>query len=246
MKDKISIIMPTYNSENYIEESINSILKQTYKNWELIVIDDASTDKTVSIVNKFQNKNIILIQNKKNSGAAISRNKGINLATGNFIAFLDSDDIWNKDKLLKQINFMKKNKFAFTFTSFSYLKDLKTREVKIPKKITYKEALKNTIILTSTVMINIDSIPKDLIYMPNVRKGQDTATWWNILKNNHIAYGLDINLTTYRVHNESLSFNKIKALKRTWNLYRKIQKFNILKSSYYFIYYIINAVKKRI
>ena len=158
MHDLISIVMPAYNSEKYIRNSIKSVINQTYKNWELIIIDDYSTDNTVSIIEEFQNKNIHLIKNKKNSGAAISRNKGIKLAKGNYIAFLDSDDLWNKEKLEKQINFMKSNNYDFTYTSFTYLKERKTKKVIIPEKLTYKESLKNTIILTSTVMINLKNI----------------------------------------------------------------------------------------
>jgi len=246
MHDLISIVMPAYNSEKYIRNSIKSVINQTYKNWELIIIDDYSTDNTVSIIEEFQNKNIHLIKNKKNSGAAISRNKGIKLAKGNYIAFLDSDDLWNKEKLEKQINFMKSNNYDFTYTSFTYLKERKTKKVIIPEKLTYKESLKNTIILTSTVMINLKNIQKKIVYMPNIRKGQDTATWWNILKNNYIAHGLNMSLTKYRVHKNSLSNNKIKALIRTWKLYRKVEKFNIIISLYYFINYISNAIKKRI
>lgn len=237
--------MTSYNLEKYITISIESVLNQTYKLFELIIVDDCSIDNTIDKIKQIKDKRIKLIQNKNNIGAGLSRNIAINNAKGEYIAFLDGDDVWTNNKLELQIEYMKKNNYFFTFTSFTYSNN-KSNIVKVPKSLNYKGSLKNTIILTSTVMINVTKINKNLIYMPDIKRGQDTATWWNILKHNNIANGLNKPLTIYNVRNNSLSSNRIICLKRTWNLYRNVEKLSFLKSIYYFSNYFINAIKKRI
>lgn len=247
--DYVDIIMPVHNGEEYIEEAINSIKQQTYKNWRLIIIDDASTDNTINVIenniNDIKNK-VLLIKSNNNIGSAEARNLGIRKSNNRYIAFLDADDIWYKDKLRKQIEFMRKNNYSFTYTLFTYLKKQKKKEVKVfPKSLNYKQALGNTFILTSTVIIDTKYVSKEKIFMKNVFN-EDTATWWQILKSGNIAYGLKENLTLYRIRKNSLSSNKFKNLKRNWNLYRKVENLSVLKSSYYFINYVINATIKRI
>ena len=144
---------------------------------------------------------------------------------------------------------MKKNKCEFSFTGYEFADaDGKPigKKVFVPKKISYKQALKNTTIWTSTVMFNMNKLSKDDIYMPNVRRGQDTATWWKILKKIDYAYGLNEILSYYRRTDESLSANKITALKRTWNLYRNVEKLGLISSCYNFCWYCFNAVRRRI
>lgn len=247
--ENIDIIMPVYNCEDYIKEAINSIKEQTIDNWKIIIIEDCSEDRSLikieEIIEDIKQK-VILIKNKEHIGVANSRNAGIEKSKSKYIAFLDGDDIWDKEKLEKQIRFMKNSNYGFTYTKFSYLKGKRKNAVKIfPKKLDYKQALKNTFILTSTVMINTDKIRKENIYMPNI-ESEDTATWWNILKSGNIAYGLKDNLTIYRVHKNGISFNKLKNVKKTWRLYRKKEKLSIIKSSYYFINYVVRAILKRI
>lgn len=246
----VSIIMPVYNCEKYLDESIKSVKNQTYKNWELIIIDDDSTDNSWEKIEKNAKryedriKSIRLFENK---GAANARNTGLELAKGDYISFFDADDIWKENKLEEQIKFMQKNNYAFTYTSYTYLKKNSKKEVKkVPSKLNYKDALKNTVILTSTVIIDIRKIDIQLLVMPNIKRGQDMATWWQILKQGNIAYGLDERLTIYRRRKDSLSFRKKIALKRTWNLYRNVEKFSILKSIYYYLCYMYNATKRRI
>lgn len=245
----IDIIMPVYNCEKYIKEAIESVKKQTNKNWRLIIIDDFSTDNTIEEVDnsiKDIKEKVLLIKSNEHNGVAKTRNIGIEKSTNRYIAFLDADDQWKEDKLEKQIDFMKKNKYSFTYTQYTYLKDEKEKKVKtFPNSLNYKQALKNTYILTSTVMIDTAQITKEYIYMPNV-ESEDTATWWNILKKGYIAKGLKENLTIYRITKKGLSSNKFKNLKRTWNLYRKQEKISFIKTIYYFTNYIINAIKKRI
>lgn len=252
--DKISIIMPVHNCAKFIRCTINSVINQTYMNWEIIMVDDDSTDDTLKIIkdiiknNEMLKNKIKIIKLNKNQGVSICRNIGLKEAKGEYIAYLDGDDRWNKEKLKRQYEFMKKNNIKFSYTRFEYDKKNSKKIVRImPKSLNYKQSLKNTYILTSTVMINIKEIDKRLLKMPDIKRGQDTATWWQILKTGYIAYGLDENLTQYTIGTrKSLSSNKLTAIKRTWNLYRNVEKLNIIKSSYYFMFYAINAVMKRI
>ena len=249
MKDLISIIVPVYNAEKFIDETINTVLDQTYTNWELLLVNDCSTDNSVDIIKKFKDKRIKLINNKVNSKAAISRNNGIKKAKGKYICFLDADDKWDKQKLVKQINFMKEKDCAFSFTSYEFADEKcipNGKKVIVPETINYKQALKNTTIWTSTVMFDMNKLSKEDIYMPNVARGQDTATWWKVLKKVNYAYGLKDVLSFYRRSEGTLSSNKFEAIKRTWNLYRNVEHLNIFSSSYNFIWYCFNAVKRRV
>ena len=223
-EDLVSIVVPVYNCEKFIRQTINTVKKQTYNNWELLLVNDCSTDRSKEIIIKElkDDDRIKLLELEKNSGAAIARNKGIENARGKYIAFLDADDLWNENGI--------DNK----------------KIVKVPEKINYRQALKNTTIFTSTVIFDVEKLGKGLIKMPNVRRGQDTATWWKVLKTNIIAYGLNETLSLYRRSNNTLSANKMKALKRTWNLYRNVEHLNVFYSLYNFSWYVFNAVKRRI
>ena len=240
---KVSIIIPVYNSSKYLKECINSVIKQTYKNLEIIIVNDKSTDNSLEIINSFSDKRIIVINLEKNSGVSIARNKGVEASTGDYICFLDSDDYWNLRKIEKQVKFIK-NK-AFIYSDYEFLKNNKRHRVNVPKYMTYKDALKNTTIFTSTVMFNMEYLKKEDIYMPNVRLGQDSSTWWKVLKKVNIAYGMNDVLSIYRVDGESLSSNKFKSVMGTWNIL-KMEDINIFLRFYYFICYIINAIKRRI
>lgn len=249
MNNKVSVITASYNAGRFIEETIKSVLSQTYTDLELIIVDDCSTDNTEEIVNKYIkiDSRIRFYKLKENSGAAVVRNTALGKAEGRFIAFLDSDDLWDKEKLEKQINFMKSNNYGFSFSSYRLMKEngeLLNKEVRVPNKITYTDLLKNTIIGCLTVVIDKDIIGN--FKMPLVRAGQDTATWLSILRKGNIAYGYDEVLASYRLVEGSISSNKLKALKRTWNNYRNIERLSLFKSSYYFICYVVNAIKKRL
>jgi len=240
---KVSVIIPVYNSSKYLEECINSVINQTYKNLEIIIINDDSTDNSLDIINSFNDKRIKLIDLPKNGGVSNARNKGIEASTGDYICFLDSDDFWSLKKIEKQVKFIK-NK-VFIFSDYEYYNNGKRKRVKVPKSITYSEALKNTIIFTSTVMFNMNFLNKDDIYMPNIKLGQDSSTWWKVLNKIGIAYGMNEVLSIYRVGDKSLSSNKIKSVIGTWKIY-KLQNISFMKRLYYFNCYIFNAVKKRI
>lgn len=242
---KVSVIIPVYNAEKCIEKTIKNIKEQTYKNIEIILIDDASKDNSLKIMKTLVDKNMKLIINKKNIGSANSRNKGIKLAIGKYLCFQDADDLWEKDKIEKQVEFMEKKQIAFSYTGFEYVYKHRKKKVNVPKELNYKKALKDTKILSSSVMFNIDKIDKSLIYMPDI-EAEDIATWWKILKKGYIAYGLNETLVYYFQVKNSKSANKLKSAVNRWNIYRKVENFNILKSIYYFIFYIFYAIKKRI
>ena len=245
----VSIITPVYNAERFIQPTINSVQNQTYSNWELLLIDDCSTDMSKEIIEscvQFDSR-IKYFRLENNMGAAYTRNFGIKNAKGRYIAFIDSDDLWETNKLDLQLEFMKKFSYPFTFTSYRLIDEKgnnMNKVIKAPEVVDYNYLLKNTIIGCSTVVI--DRELNGDFRMPLVRKGQDTATWLSILKNGKKAHGLNVTLASYRKVNGSISSNKMGALKRTWYLYRHIEKLSIFKSCYVFIFYILNAIKKRI
>lgn len=249
--DLISIVVPVYNAEKFLQDTIKTVEEQTYPNWELLFVDDCSKDNSVAIIKEARKKDkrIKLFQNKENSGAALTRNKGIEEAKGSFLCFLDADDLWEKAKLESQLKFMKENTCAFSYTDYEFSDKEgipNGKKVRVPKTINYKQALKNTTIFTSTVMFDLQKLSKDDIFMPNVRRGQDTATWWKVLKKIEYAYGLNEVLSYYRRVENTLSSNKITALKRTWHLYRDIEHLNLIASCYNFTWYVINAVRRRV
>ena len=250
-KDKVSIITPVYNCEKLIKNTIECVLNQTYQNWEMLLVDDCSFDNSAEIIENYvkKDKRIKYFKLKENSGAAVARNMALNKSSGRFIAYLDSDDLWKKDKLEKQVKFMIDNNYAFTCTDYEKItEDGKSlnKIVKIPKRVNYNLFLRNTIIQTVGVMIDTKITGKDILVMPNIRRRQDAATWCQLLKNGYDCYECPESLSYYRVVSNSLSSNKFKAIKMNWYWYRKIEKLPIWKACYCFIGYAFNAVKKRI
>ena len=248
--DLVSIIVPVYNAEKYLEDTIKSVLCQTYTNFELILVNDCSTDTSLEIIKKYivLDKRIKLINLASNGGPALARNNGIKKCNGRYVCFIDSDDLWVKDKLEKQIKFINDYKCAFSYTGYEFTNSNgipNGKKVFVPKKINYKQALKNTTIFTSTVMIDLTLLKKEDIYMPNV-KSEDTACWWKILKKVTYAYGLNEILSYYRRDRKTLSSNKLEAIKRIWHLYREQEKLDIFLSVYCFLGYAFNAVKRRV
>jgi glycosyltransferase involved in cell wall biosynthesis len=245
--NKVSIIMPAFNAENYIAKSIQSVLNQTYKDFELIIINDKSTDNTMSIVNDFERKDqrIKVIDLKENQGVAQARNHGIKASTGRFIAFLDSDDLWHSDKLSKQIHFMLENNYAFSYTAYEIIdhKGMPLQQyVKVPKSRSYKQLLRGNFIGCLTVVIDKTKVrPFEMLKIGH----EDYALWLSILKENNIrAYGLTEILAYYRKGQVSVSSNKNRAMKWQWNIIRNIEKKNIVYSTFLFFMYAFNAVTK--
>lgn len=249
MEEKVSIIMPSYNSGRFIGKSIQSVIDQTYKNWELVIVDDCSKDNTEEVIKGYHlNENrIIYFRLEKNSGAAAARNKSLELASGRFIAFLDSDDVWKNNKLEKQIKIMQDNDYAFTFSSYEFMDEQGNKLnkiVKVPDRISYREYLKNTIIGCLTVVVDTDKTGK--FTMVDIKRNQDMATWLKLIKICKYAYGINQNLASYRIVNGSITSSKKNAAKSVWNTYRNVEKLSILYSTYCFIMYAFNGIKKRI
>lgn len=244
----ISIIMPAYNAEKYIEQAIKSVQEQTYQEWELIILDDGSSDKTEMIVNEISktDSRIQYKRNLENMGVAKTRNKGLLLAKGEWIAFLDSDDFWNKDKLEKQVELVKNSKSVkFVFTGSNFVDesgDLLGYILKVPNKITYKELLKQNVISCSSVMVEKGIIAKHLMPEMNVIH-EDFATWLSVLKEVREGYGIDEPLLTYRVSSNSKSGNKLKAARMTLNVYRYI-RLKWYEIVYYMFCYTVRSLKK--
>ena len=247
----VSIVVPVYNAARFMDDTIQTVQNQTYQNWELLLVDDCSSDDSVLIIQKYlkKDKRIKFFMLSENSGAAIARNTGIDNAKGRYLAFLDADDLWVKNKLELQVSFMQEKNAAFSFTGYEFADENgkpNGKKVHVPETITYNQALKNTTIWTSTVMLNAQKLEKDAMHMPLIKRGQDTATWWKILKKIVHADGLDEVLSYYRRTNDSLSSNKLKALSRTWNLYRNVENMNSINAINNFIWYATNAIKRRV
>lgn len=245
---KVSIVIPVYNAEKYITETVDSVLQQSYEDWELLLVEDGSADDTVKVISEFTDERIRIILLPSNQGAARARNTGIKEATGRYIAFLDADDLWLPEKLEHQLQFQKELQAGFTFSGYEFGDETAHptgKVVRVPKELTYRQALRNTTIFTSTVIFDTNIIPKDSIEMPII-KSEDTALWWKILRSGHTAYGLDENLVIYRRPTKSLSSNKLEAVRRIWNLYRKAEHLSVFKSIGCFIGWGIHAVWRRI
>lgn len=244
----VSIVTPVYNAERFLEETILSVLNQTYKKFELILVNDCSKDNSINIIKKFMEKDcrIKCIDLKENGGAARARNIGIKSAKGKYLAFIDSDDLWKKEKLEKQVRFMERNKIVFSYTGYEMINEGGKKLGKIVKckdVITYKDLLRYNKIGCLTVMIDISTIKN--LQMEYINH-EDYATWLKILKQGYNAYGINEPLALYRKRDDSLSGNKLKAAKWTWNIIRHVEKTPLLKSILYFNIYTFINFKKHI
>lgn len=245
-ENKVSIIIPVYNAEKFIGKTIESVLNQTYKNWEILIFNDKSKDNSLKIIKKYseKNKRIKFVDSKENVGVVAARNKLIEIATGEFIAFLDADDYWKQNKLEKQIKFMLKNNALISCTEYTRVTEdeKEINDIIIKEIITYEDMLKNNYLGCLTVIYNANKLGKR--YFKEREKNEDYVLWLEIVKETKIIFGLKENLAFYRVLNNSRSSNKIKAAKDRWNVYRKIERLSLFKSIYYFLQYVIRALKK--
>ncbi|AJI54003.1 glycosyltransferase family 2 protein [Francisella philomiragia] len=247
MNSLVSIITPSYNSEKYISNTIESVITQTYQNWEMIIVDDCSTDSSCDIAEKYTQKDtrIKLIKLNKNSGPAKARNRAIKEAKGRYISFLDSDDVWYSHKLEQQVQFMESNNLSVTCSSYYTIdangKKNSTRIV--PEKILYSDMLKSNYIGNLTGIY--DCIELGKIYADNVGH-EDYTLWLKVVQKTKSVNTISEPLAEYRVLNSSTSSNKFKTLSWQWNIYRNILNLDVYRSSYYFICYVYYALKKRI
>jgi teichuronic acid biosynthesis glycosyltransferase TuaG len=244
----VSIITATYNSSQFINETYESILNQTFNSWEWLVTDDCSQDNTWELLNEFKRKDkrIKIWKNEINSGPATARNNSLLNATSDYIAFIDADDLWVPEKLEKQIEFMNNN-INFSFTAYELINE---KGVPLNKYIDHKKAnsfsyedmlRKKATLGCSTVMLKRKAFA-DIKMPPILRVGEDYALWLKLLKLNENAYLLNLPLTKYRIVSNSISRNKFKKAKVQWQIYRNIEGKNIMKSIEYFLFYTFRAI----
>lgn len=245
-RDLVSIITPSYNSSKFIAKTIESVLAQTYENWEMIIIDDCSHDSTNEIIEEYIKKDsrVKLIKLERNSGPAVARNRAIEEANGRYIAFLDADDLWLPQKLEKQIKFMSDNDLVFTYSSY-YLIDEYDNNLGVfttKEAITYNSMLKTSSVGCSTAIYDTHKLGK--IYMPNIPKRQDYGLWLKILKKIGSTKGILEPLVKYRMRKNSVSSNKLKVVRYQWKIYREFEKLDVFRSAYYFAHYALNGIMK--
>lgn len=232
----VSIITPLYNAEAYISKTIESVLNQTFADWELIIVDDTSTDSSPAIAEGYVEKDerIRLIRLPENAGAGISRNAGIDAAQGRYLAFLDSDDVWLPKKLAYQIKFMEQHSAPFSFSYYRQITEDGQRTnniVKCPPRLTYRKQLKTNYVGCSTAVYDSGFYGKR--YFPDIRKRQDYGLWLELLREGAIGLGIQEPLTEYRIRKSGLSGRKLELIQHNWLLYRNVLGFSAIRSSYY-------------
>ncbi len=241
-KTKIDIILPNYNSSKFIIKTINSILRQTYKNWKLIIVDDFSDAKTKNILKKIpKKKNIKVFFLNKNRGAGFCRNFAIKKSNSSYLAFIDSDDIWKKDKLKKQINFMKNNNFLFSYTDYKTFGE-KKRKINTPSKIDFASFLRNSSIATSTMMVKRNIIGN--IKFTNTKICEDFFFKCSLLKKVGHAHCLKQYLTFYRIRRNSLQSSNLKNFYWIWKINKNYNKLNFIENFISLLFISINSLRK--
>ena len=247
MLDLVSIIIPYYKKKYFFKKTINSILNQTYKNYEIIVIYDDSKKLDLpfvkKVLKKIENKKIII--NKKNQGAGVSRNLGIKKSKGKFLSFLDADDVWDKNKLNSQIKFMKTNNLNFSYSNYSIIdeKDVLIKKIKSPKMINFKKLLFSCDIALSSVIVN-SNIQKEVNF-PNIKTKEDYLLWLKLSKKNIKMMGINKNLTFWRKTSNSLSSSLTQKLKDAFFVYNKYLKFNFIMTIILILFLSINSLIKK-
>ncbi len=246
MTDKlVSIITPTYNCAKFIGRTIDSVLAQTYQNWEMIIVDDRSKDDTKEIVEQYMSNDSRIKYHllEVNSGAAVARTTAMQLAQGSCMAFLDSDDIWMPDKLERQLQWMEDNDYAFSCTAYEQIDEddkLLGKTIKTIKKTDYNRLLLDCPVGNSTVMYNVEKMGK--FEVPNIRKRNDDALWLQMLKKEKYIWGMPDVLMKYRIRQNSISSNKLKVIKYHWILYREIEHLNVFRSAFHVFWWCVIKV----
>ena len=247
MNDLVSIITPTFNSADFIEETIQSVQDQTHQNWEMLITDDGSTDHTVNIIKKYAkvDHRIQFFQLKENSGSAVARNNSIKFAKGKYHAFLDADDIWFDYHLKDSIYTIKRHKCPFVFSSYKRSDenlDFIYSDFIVPEKVVYKDILKTNSISCLTAFVDVETLGKE--QMPLVRKRQDMGLWLRYLKKSGYAIGIKNLHAIYRIRKNSLSRDKKKLIKSQWYFYRNVEGLKRFNSLYYLLCWIYLGFKK--
>lgn len=247
MNALVSIITPTFNSAKYIAETIQSVQNQTYSNWEMIIVDDASSDETITVIEKVQENDsrIILVRQKKNVGPAITRNTGIQKASGKFMTFLDADDIWFEDFIENSVKTIQETGISFVFSSYRRANEeleFVYSDFIVPKKVTYTDILKTNSISCLTAFLDIEALGKK--EMPIIHKRQDMGLWLKYLKEIPFAYGIQEPKAIYRIRKNSLSRKKSDLIKYQWQFYREVEKLSVFQSLYYLTHWAIRGFLK--
>jgi len=246
----VSIIMPCFNGAKFIGESIECVIAQDYQYWELIIIDDCSTDNSIEIVKSYMlnDARIHLLQNDSNKHVVFSRNRGIEFASGRYIAFLDCDDIWYRLKLSLQLKLLRKVNGFFCYTSYDVINSLgnKIGEQNVPDKIDYNSLLERCDIGCSTVLYDSQKIGKFYFNTTAPRTGEDYIMWFEMIKKipGGLMFGLTEKVVAYRKHEGGISANKIYAALNIWKVYHYYEKLGYIKSTYYVFRYFIYWLKK--
>ena len=244
----VSVITGAYNCSAYVGEAYDSLCQQSFSDWEWIVVDDASTDGTLGILESIANNDarVRILVNKTNLGAAGSRNRALGEANGEFLAFLDADDRWLPEKLTRQLDFMRSKNAVASFTAYRVISSDGFSTGKIidesaKQEISYAQALrKRATIGCSTVMLAKAAV-KDA-RMPNLRTGQDYAYWLKLMRSGILFHHFPVPLTEYRITPNSISRNKVRKAMRQWEIYRKVEELSFLYAAWNFCFYAIRAV----
>ena len=243
---KVSIITPAHNAEKFLGDAVGSVLRQTYKNWEMFIIDDGSTDDTFACAKNFAtgDSRIRAIKNEQNLGVAATRNRGVEMANGEYIAFLDADDVWCEDKLERQLNCLKKTESDLVYTGARCISDsgeFLDKVFKVPTNIDYASLLRGNDIVCSSVLIKTERIR--CFPMQRSDLHEDYICWLSILKEGHIACGINEPLVLYRLTENSKSRSKFKSARMTWEVY-KLMSIPLLKRSLYFVAYTAHGIRR--
>lgn len=236
----VSIITPTYNCAKFIARTLDSVIAQTYQNWEMIIVDDRSSDNTREIVEEYMARDSRIKYHllSENSGAAVARTEAMKMASGSYMAFLDSDDLWMPEKLERQIKWMNDNGYAFSCTAYEQIDEddnpLK-RIIKTVKKTNYNRLLLDCPVGNSTVVYDVEKMGK--FEVPNIRKRNDDALWLQMLKKEKYIFGMPDVLMKYRIRKNSISSNKLKVIKYHWILYREIEHLSVIRSAFHICYW---------
>ncbi len=242
VKGLVSIITPTFNCASFIGQTIQSIQSQTYANWELLIVDDCSTDDTSDVVRAYlqEDSRITYVRLDKNSGPAQARNASMGLAKGEYMAFCDSDDLWMPEKLQSQLDFMKANGHSFSCTSYQIMNesgDKLGRVIRAVKKCDYNRMLLDCPVGNSSVMYNVARLGRFTV--PDIRKRNDDALWLQMLKKEKYIWGMPQVLMKYRIRGNSVSRKKVELIKYHWQLYREIEHLSVFRSAFHVLYWIM-------
>ena len=247
MNNQVDIIIPVFNSQKFISKTLKSVFRQTFKKWQLIIIDDGSTDNTIVIIKKICKKikeknKIIILKNNINKGQAFSRNRGLKHSKSKFVTFLDSDDFWDKNKLKNQINFMLSNNYDFTYTDYKIIKNNQIKKITVPDFYNYKKFIHNSSINTCSMILKKKIIKN--IYFKNLRFSEDYFFKCQILRKGHIAYKCPGFYAYYLLRNGSLQSNRLSVFFSLWTINRNFNKLNFFQNITSIFFIIINSLKK--